>query len=353
MARDYAKVAPQFWTGKTGRLLRKQGADVQLAALYLITGPHANALGLYYLALPTFAHEMGIPLEGASKALQTLCEGGFCAYDEESETVWVFEMARYQLGDQLKAADNRVRWVREVFDSVADCQLKRNFARKYGVAYHLASGGVERGFGGASDGVERPFEARELREERKEKEEIHTSGTTVNEGRARAQAVPGGVFGEGLRPVHVKAGEGEQEKLTCTEGQDAATGSDFPGLDVGLEFQELRAAYDATARAEAPLAGFAEYKQLRCARAWPGLPRIDQALDVWSTTQRWKNGFAPGLARFLRERWWLLEPTEADRRGKTGCDAGRASAPVPQDGSIRPGAAEIDARIAAARAAAR
>ncbi|MRB43611.1 replication protein, partial [Bacillus thuringiensis] len=28
--RDYATVAPQFWLGKTGRELRKQGAEAQV-----------------------------------------------------------------------------------------------------------------------------------------------------------------------------------------------------------------------------------------------------------------------------------------------------------------------------------
>ena len=71
--REYAKVAPAFWTGETGRHLRGD-ANAQRVAFYLMTCPSANMIGLYYLPLPVLAHEIGISLqgifEGPSKALR-------------------------------------------------------------------------------------------------------------------------------------------------------------------------------------------------------------------------------------------------------------------------------------------
>lgn len=93
--RDYAKVAPQFWIGATGKALRKAGAEAQVVALYLLTSPHANMLGLYYLPTVYLIHETGLGEEGASKGLQRAIEAGFCSYDEASEVVWVHEMARF------------------------------------------------------------------------------------------------------------------------------------------------------------------------------------------------------------------------------------------------------------------
>ncbi|ENG6564474.1 hypothetical protein ABU498_004766 [Escherichia coli] len=55
--RDYAKVSPRFWLGETGRELRKAGAEAQVVAFYLMTSPHANMLGLYYLPVLYLAHE--------------------------------------------------------------------------------------------------------------------------------------------------------------------------------------------------------------------------------------------------------------------------------------------------------
>ena len=77
--RDYATVAPQFWLGKTGRELRKKGAEAQVVSFYLMTSPHANMLGLYYLPILYIAHETGLGLEGASKGLKAPSKRGFVA----------------------------------------------------------------------------------------------------------------------------------------------------------------------------------------------------------------------------------------------------------------------------------
>ncbi len=77
--RDYAKVSPRFWLGETGRELRKAGAEAQVVAFYLMTSPHANMLGLYYLPVLYLAHETGLGLEGASKGLKRAVEAGFVA----------------------------------------------------------------------------------------------------------------------------------------------------------------------------------------------------------------------------------------------------------------------------------
>jgi hypothetical protein len=72
-----------------------------------MTSPHANMLGLYYLPILYIAHETGLGLEGASKGLKSTIEAGFCSYDEDTEMVWVHEMAAYQVGKALKPGDNR------------------------------------------------------------------------------------------------------------------------------------------------------------------------------------------------------------------------------------------------------
>ena len=81
--------------------------------MYLMTSPHANMLGLYYMPLLYVAHETGLGFEGASKGLQRACEAGFCSYDEATETVWVHEMARFQVAESLKPADNRCKNVQK------------------------------------------------------------------------------------------------------------------------------------------------------------------------------------------------------------------------------------------------
>src|SRR5690625_3120250 len=103
--RDYGKVAPQFWTGSTGKELRAHGHEAVIVGLYLMTSPHANMIGLYYLPVLYIAHETGLGLEGARKGLQRACEAGFCTYDDTSEYVFVHAMARFQIAHSWKPAD--------------------------------------------------------------------------------------------------------------------------------------------------------------------------------------------------------------------------------------------------------
>lgn len=80
-----------------------------------------------------------------------------------------------------------------------------------------------------------------------------------------------------------------------------------------IDFQELRQFWDEHFRQEMPLAGFTEYKQLRAAKAYPGDSRIYEDLKARIDCQFWDQGFAPGLAKYLRERAWLKPPSASPR----------------------------------------
>lgn len=133
---DYAKITSAFWTGKTGRLIRGD-KDTLIVALYLMTSPHANALGVFHCPIIYIAHETGSTSEGASKGLRRLVEIGFCSYDDGYELVWVHEMARHQIGDDLKASDNRVKHVHKLYAEIPESQIKQGFAARYREAFGL------------------------------------------------------------------------------------------------------------------------------------------------------------------------------------------------------------------------
>lgn len=135
--RDYSKVSPRFWTGPTGKRIRSLGLEAQVVAFYLLTCPSANMIGLYYLPLPTLAHETGIPLEGACKALRSLSEAQFSHYDEAEEVVWVPEMARYQIEDELKASDNRCKGIWKEAEPFQKSRFFMDFWMRYEKAFHL------------------------------------------------------------------------------------------------------------------------------------------------------------------------------------------------------------------------
>lgn len=135
--RDYSKVGPQFWIGKTGKKLRAAGPAAQLVGLYLMTSPHANMTGLYYVSRESIAHETGLGMEGASKGLQSCIDAGFCSYDDESEMVWVHEMALYQIAEKLAPADKRSAGVQNEYDALPDNPFLGKFFEKYGAAFNM------------------------------------------------------------------------------------------------------------------------------------------------------------------------------------------------------------------------
>jgi len=135
--RAYAKVAPAFWTGTTGRRIRAAGPHAQVVALYLMTGPHANMLGLYYLPVPFICHETGLADAAVREALSALAAAGFCRHDPVSEFVWVEQMARFQVGERLAPADKRVQGVRRALGRLPDNPFRAPFLARYGAAFHL------------------------------------------------------------------------------------------------------------------------------------------------------------------------------------------------------------------------
>lgn len=136
MGREYAIVTSKFWTGETGKSLRKE-PDAQRVAFYLITAPTSNMIGLYYLPLPTLCHEVGMTLQGALKALRRVSELGFAHFDADSEWVWVPAMASFQLGEKLKPKDKRITGVVNLLRDARKSPYIKSFVDKYGASFSL------------------------------------------------------------------------------------------------------------------------------------------------------------------------------------------------------------------------
>lgn len=136
--REYVKLSPKFWTGPTGRAVRRAGVEAQLVALYLLSSPHANFIGMYHLPLVYISADTGLGLETVRAALVAVERTGFARYDEDSECVWVVESAKWQVGEEMKAADAKTKYVQKEFDALpSDCPFKREFMARYGDAYHM------------------------------------------------------------------------------------------------------------------------------------------------------------------------------------------------------------------------
>ena len=166
--RDYSKISPQFWIGKTGKSLRKHGLEAQMVGMYLLTSPHANMLGLYYMPQTFIAHETGLGMEGAIKGLQGCIEAGFCSYDEDSEMVWVIEMARFQIADQLSAGDKQCKGVQNEYDSLPENPYLSVFYDMYAKAFHMSS---KREVASPSEAPSKTLGSQEQEQEQEQKQE--------------------------------------------------------------------------------------------------------------------------------------------------------------------------------------
>jgi hypothetical protein len=137
---SYGITVDQYWTGATGRALRRN-KDARILSHYLTSGPGANMLGLYYLALPAASHDTGLTLEEVQHALEALRRLGFCLYDHDSELVWVTTMARVRLGlepgESLKDGDKRIAGVKKEVQRLSGHPFAAMFVERYAAPFQL------------------------------------------------------------------------------------------------------------------------------------------------------------------------------------------------------------------------
>lgn len=136
--RTFCKLSTLFWTDEMGRELRAHGPQLQLLALYLFSNKHSNYTGIYVLPKMYIAADLGLDMNSVEAMLRTLDEMNYAKYDESTETVWIIDAAREQLGESLKSADKMVKAVqRELSELPKKCVLIAQFIERYANAYHL------------------------------------------------------------------------------------------------------------------------------------------------------------------------------------------------------------------------
>lgn len=208
--RDYGKLSPQFWIGRTGRQLRGD-PEAQLVAAYLVTAPGSTMIGVFYCPVATIANDVGLSLEGASKGLRRVCEVGFCTFDVETEWVWVHEMARFQIEASLAPKDKRVVGIARDFEKLPESPLKHGFHARYQRAFCVPNWSLESGFGPSLfKGASEPHRCQEQEQEQEQKKDPSQgaglsergSGSTDGKRRGRLAVVAGAgraAGGEGAR----------------------------------------------------------------------------------------------------------------------------------------------------------
>lgn len=184
--RDYAKVSPQFWTKGSGKRLRGD-PDAQVLALYLVTCPSANMIGIYYVPFVAIAHETGLGEKRAKAAMARLTVAGFADYDDDAELAWVPNMAAYQIGDTISGGDKRHKGVTGELSKYTGHRFAERFLETYGTAYGIAHASPKRAtpgspFQGASVTPEAPPKRKpQIREEQEQEQEQEQNKRNMSE----------------------------------------------------------------------------------------------------------------------------------------------------------------------------
>lgn len=176
--RDYAKVSPRIWTGRLGKSLRGN-EPAQVLAMYLVTCPHANMIGLYHLPMEYICADTGLSKRRVDSAFKALARGlggkPFALYDAENERVWVVEHARHEMNgrNELSPRDNRIKGIADALRDHAISPLARAFADHYPEMYELAGRPLDDNAEGPSKGVPKPLLMQE--QEQEQEQEVEAS----------------------------------------------------------------------------------------------------------------------------------------------------------------------------------
>lgn len=100
----YATIYTKIWQDETFKTL---DSDAQMLFIYLLTSPHSNLIGFYYLPMAYVAEDLGNPCETLSEPFRNLCERGLIEYDSAAKVVLVRNYLKYnpiQNPNQAKGA---------------------------------------------------------------------------------------------------------------------------------------------------------------------------------------------------------------------------------------------------------
>ena len=88
----YSKVFVKIWHSKDFRTLTEEG---KMLFLYLLTSPHRNMGGFYYLPLPYLCFDVGLDEGRVSKAFEELTDKDMAQYDYDTQVVLIKKWFSY------------------------------------------------------------------------------------------------------------------------------------------------------------------------------------------------------------------------------------------------------------------
>ena len=132
--RSYSQIVPTFWMRGSGKKLRGNPV-AQVLALYFMTAPQSNLIGLYYISINSIVAETGLTEEQIHETLPLITD--IVSYDLANEIAYLPMHAAYQIGDYMHGNDKRKQLVLKDLELVGSHPFVDEFLNKYGDSYHL------------------------------------------------------------------------------------------------------------------------------------------------------------------------------------------------------------------------
>ncbi len=120
MSRKFAKIRPNLWKSEKMRSLSPTG---KLLAMYLLTSPTYSMIGIYEQSKVVAQKHTGLLVEDFNSALAELQAIDFIKYDEETEVVWVVDMALTQVADGKLSGPQQKGVINELCRLELECQF--------------------------------------------------------------------------------------------------------------------------------------------------------------------------------------------------------------------------------------
>ncbi len=164
----FTRIEDLFW--KDEKLI-KVSPNAKYLFLYLLSNPHRNILGLYYLPKLYIVVDTGLPEETVSKGLEELLRNGLITVDYDSNMVLVNRFMKYNPLENPNQVTNAIKKVNEIpkTDLINDLiqQLQGLEDSKLEPLIRVLKG--------LGKGLETLSKQEEEEEKEKEEEEVHTS----------------------------------------------------------------------------------------------------------------------------------------------------------------------------------
>jgi len=160
----YSKVFVKIWHSKDFRTL---SGDAKLLFVYLLTSPHRNMGGFYYLPFPYLCFDIGLDEDRVTKAFQELEDRGMAVYDKDAQVVLIRKWFHYNPIENENQAKGLNKQLAEIpksrlFEAFVNCvqehcKYTETILKGFDIPFSNPSETLSKPFGNPSETLSKPF----------------------------------------------------------------------------------------------------------------------------------------------------------------------------------------------------